>query len=378
MTTRSRVDRPDEAVAAEITPDQSQRCNCEVCKVRRFESEPLGNAVIHSYTYKPRNWDLKAVEGDPDRYYLGVELETDNFARSPRRGRRGEPQNPRYARITNEQAAGLRAPKSFWIPKYDGSISGPEFVSMPATMAWWKENEETIAGMLKALLHGGFRSHDNDQCGMHINISRNAFDDTAHLYRFLSLIHSRPKWTVKMAQRTEISASHWASLEYGRTARRRKEMARAAGDRYYSQGCSRYSALNVPYGEARFEFRLPRGTLRIDRFMKNLEWTHAMIEYTRVPERKRPTGGWPVEFMRWAIETGRYPHLAAFVMEKFHGAIAQPEPITVESIEEQVEQTTGLVEQPTPANPQDLEVDLTAVLTAALESTEAPENTEVL
>jgi hypothetical protein len=66
--------------------------------------------------------------------------------------------------------------------------------------------------------------------------------------------------------------------------------------------------------EGRVEFRLPRGTLRVDRFFKNLQWTVAMVEYTRTAEVLESR---PKAFMDWTVTKGReYPDLVAFLMER--------------------------------------------------------------
>src|SRR3990167_650019 len=197
---------------------------------------------------------------------FGVELETS----------RADADN-----IDNEAAAGLAAPQGFWVPKHDSSVSGPEFASLPATLKYWYAHKRHLEGMFEALRHAGYLSHEGGEAGMHVNISNNAFESAEHVTRFLLLLFEDKEWTQKMSQRTASQIAHWSHLgvDYD-----------GADDRYsverwainaYRNGSSyeRYLALNRP-GMDRYEFRLPRGTLRLDRFMKNLEWTAAMIEFS--------------------------------------------------------------------------------------------------
>jgi hypothetical protein len=332
-------------------------CGCEAHKLARFEDSKLSRAVIHSYSYSPSPWRLKSVKGEENPYYLGVELETDNYSSINPRG--GSVPVTRRSMVATEMAADMRRPYNHWVPKHDSSVSGPEFASHPATLKWWRKNRARVAEMMQMLLHAGYRSHENDHCGMHINISRSAFESAKHLYRFLSLIHANPRWSMRMAQRTEDSARQWAKLDARNVDERTCEdlvqgpvsrqepvtdwftgqpmlnrdgtpRMRTVQSGDWNGTGDRYVALNAPYSEPRFEFRLPRGTLRIDRFFKNLEWTVGMIEYTRSCKLKDAT---PRKFMAWAIANAKtYPDLVAFLKERFGTEVftGEPEPVAAE------------------------------------------------
>lgn len=312
VTSNDTLDPEDEPIPKEeqFVPSPST-CGCESHKLLRRDGNKLRHAVIHEYSYRPRgSWKLKSVRNDPFDYYLGVELETDAHAMVPTAGRDRED----WSRVLPSMAADMRRPKNLWVPKHDGSVTGPEFASHPATLTYWQRYRKQLEEMFQMLLHAGYRSHDNDTCGMHVNISRTAFTDAGHLFRWLTLLHANPMWALRMSQRTRDSAAHWANVETFTDVQRR---ARACGRvfRNESTGYDRYTCLNAPYDEPRFEFRLPRGTLRIDRFFKNLEWTVGMIEYTRNTNVKEAT---PANFMSWAIDNeSQYPDLVNFIAEKF-------------------------------------------------------------
>jgi hypothetical protein len=85
--------------------------------------------------------------------------------------------------------------------------------------------------------------------------------------------------------------------------------------RYGRASQDRYCVLNAS-NEGRIEFRLPRGTLRIDRFYAKLEWTAAMVEYTRDSGHRIQVSA----FMRWVAESDEYPELMSFMREKFRAA----------------------------------------------------------
>lgn len=274
-----------------------KKCFCEACKALAGEVNELYPGQFVSYSYEPARWTLNSVTNDPDNFHFGVELETDNTRHQ----------------IDNARAASMARPtENFWLAKTDASVSGPEFVSFPATLAWWREHYDDFEEMFKMLLHAGFRSHDGGHAGMHINLSRNSFGDQNHLYRFLTLLHHSPPWALTMSQRSAQQADHWAPLSYMQDRANRRRAAQTG--RNVSSG--RYVALNME-NRNRLEFRLPRGTLRVDRFFKNLEWVHAMIKYTQEKPLIKCT---PKEFMRW-VSSSDYPYLAAFLGEKFDVAV---------------------------------------------------------
>lgn len=330
--------------------------NCEACKLKALpyyaqeSGTTIRQGVLRNYSYEP-TWRMLSEENDPFSYFLGVELETDShFVQTvPAHERAFSWQRDRIENSAISQALviGMRNPRNMWIAKEDASISGPEFVSHPATLTYWHNRKPQLAQMFKMLIHAGYRSHDNDKCGMHINISKSAFDDAKHLYRFLTLVHFSPAWSRRMSQRTAESAAHWAALDLsgeGEAKEKRRQLAKWAMqgpnvDEYQrdSYGMAlrdpngwsylrnpdytarpyvdRHTAVNIDNGP-RVEFRLPRGTLRIDRFFKNLEWTTGMVEYTRNVGVLQSR---PKAFMDWVMEgTNRpkYPHLAQFLTER--------------------------------------------------------------
>jgi hypothetical protein len=243
---------------------------------------------------------------------MGVELETDNTNRR---------YNYRDNYVPNEMACGMAKPKNFWVTKHDGSVSGPEFASNPATLAWWDMHRDDMEEMFRMLLHAGFRSHDGGHAGMHVNVSKEAFDSPEHLARFLRIIHVLPEWSIIMAQRTMQQANQWAHFDRD-LANDRVRLEHLAGRMLDDEYCiSKYNAINSPQYQRRLEFRLPRGTLRVDRFFKNLQWTKGMIEYTR--NLRSLNTATPKRFMAWVEKNASaYPDLSSFMGEKREKLVA--------------------------------------------------------
>jgi hypothetical protein len=228
--------------------------------------------------------------------------------------------------MTADEAVSMAAPRGLWHAKHDGSVSGPEFASQPATLAWWQSQAIALSGMMKALLHGGMRSHDGDRCGLHVNIGSDAFTTTTtsiygtprttrnadHMYRFLTLVTANPRWSTRMAQRTHDSAAQWARFDRLASESTRRDLANDWAA-YGSASHDRYTVVNLG-NEGRVEFRLPRGTLRVDRFFAKIEWTAAMVEFTRNPDNA-PT---VPAFIRWATANkDTYPALVSYMQERF-------------------------------------------------------------
>lgn len=343
-------------------------CDCEPCKRKGGLAHNVTDGLIHEYTSTPRNgWRprytaAEAAEGRtpptfgieletdapsfrvtdlPDRPYVGYlpmdasaadRLEHERLVRArdewdARNRRHRARQRERFeaqGSITAAEAVSLSAPRGLWHAKHDGSVSGPEFASQPGTLAYWRSQRGHLAGMFKALLHGGMRSHDGDRCGFHVNIGADAFgpsgpygDDRQaaadHLYRFLTLVCMNPRWSTRMSQRTHQSVG-WARFEPLSTPSAR----RATADGWARNGstyCEHSTVVNTSH-VGRVEFRLPRGTLRLDRFYVKLEWTAAMVEYTR--DAANPVR--PSDFMRWCKASGEYPTLVAYMSERFNAA----------------------------------------------------------
>jgi hypothetical protein len=219
--------------------------------------------------------------------------------------------------MSGDEAVSMAAPRSLWHAKSDSSVTGPEFASHPATLAYWQSQYPAIASMFQSLLHGGMRSHDGDTCGLHVNIGTASFGgNEGHLYRFATLVHASPKWAMRMSQRTAESSSHWAQFTLKDEAKRRLWARQVARYGYCSE-FDRYSVLNAQ-NEQRIEFRLPRGTLRVDRFYAKLEWTASMVEYTR-DETNEPT---VASYMAWVIRGNEYPALSAYLTERFASRLA--------------------------------------------------------
>ena len=303
------------------TPAETAACRasaspCAACAKR--SGSVVSTGTIHGYGAEPRNGWVPRYTADETAAGLrpptfGVELETQRLT-----GR------DRFS-LTGDEAVAAASPRGHWFAQQDSSVDGPEFASQPATLAYWRSIAGPVGSFMRTLIHGGLRSHDGTlSCSMHVNIGADAFGSADHLARFLRLATGNPRWTTKLAQRTHAQVASWASFgEYPDNA----SCVRLASDyvRHGTAYTSHASAVNLGnYG--RIEFRVPRGTLRLDRFMAKLEWVAAMVEYTR-DAASRPVAG---AFTPWVLaRRDAYPEFVAFLAEVMPGRVlpAAPAPI---------------------------------------------------
>jgi hypothetical protein len=244
------------------------------------------SAAIHAYGYKP-DWirhqtaaDRKAYPCIPDRFYLGVELEVENKARS-------SDNEDTAARVTEIVPA---------VCKHDGSINnGFEIVFHPQTFDYAKtEGNAAIADMLDYLRKEGFAGHNYG--GMHVHVSKEAFS-RLHLYKFHRLfLHCENLFTF-ISQRKATNLSQWAS--FGNM-----------GSEPHSQA-GRYAALN--YTRHTVEVRIFNSTIRTDRFFKNLEAVKAAIDYSKHYGIRDMQ---PANFLRFIMNNRHmYKNLVSFLVE---------------------------------------------------------------
>ena len=339
----------------------SKMCDCEACKKRRGDVTFIYPKDINGWRDAPSGGWCKTLSteerraGESPLMFLGVELEThitsvdDAVSRelirrfpdaSPRVSHLASQEQYREWRIRQVAVEDERAfheketrsklrndPKipcvtaaesvsimdeDLWYAKHDGSVSGPEFASHPLTLKAWYERHDQLEKEFSTLLHAGIRSHTGDTAGMHVSVSLSSLDGSEHIIRLAKILRDNENWALRVSQRTKRS-SHWGDLNpyHWSSDRTLSEWARNVARYGKDESVNRYAAWNAP-GHDRLEFRLPRGTLRLDRFYKNLEWTVALVEYTRQFDDLKSTS-----FMRWVMGQKAYPYLRAFLHEKF-------------------------------------------------------------
>lgn len=205
------------------------------------EENESSSSLIRSYGYKP----TPRFHGESSDIHYGVELEVNTEKLSP------------HAKHTMDALGSAHA-----YLKSDSSIgSGFEIVTHPHTLqahrdAWKAFFDDVPAGMT---------SYKSGKCGMHVHIERSKLSQM-QIRRMLVFVNAPANrgYIHAIAQRSENT---YCEIK-------EKKLTD-------SFSCDRYEALNVT-NEHTIELRIFRGSVRADRFFKNLEFTDAMVRFCAI------------------------------------------------------------------------------------------------
>lgn len=227
---------------------------------------------IHNYSYKPMpRFGFLSGKGDPivsgreqnphysqsgeRKVFMGFEVEVESYHSTRSAG-----------------ADVFDSSEDFMYLKEDGSLDdGFEVVSHPSTLAYYDNMRDKFFTPFTRLSELGFRAWRTTTCGMHVHISRLAFTNKAHLWRFAFFMNCNPDVLQRFAGRR---SDNWASFDG------QKEIASKiiAGKSKY--GPERYTAVNLcNYNTV--EIRIFRSSLLPRRIMANLGLVDCAVEFTR-------------------------------------------------------------------------------------------------
>ena len=224
---------------------------CSEC----YHEEVDRNRSIHDYGYKPE----PIFYGDSCRYF-GVELEIDQAGKDS-------------DNADELLAIGNRDADCIYI-KGDGSLDdGMEIVTHPMSLDYHKQFQ--WGEIMKKAIYLGYRSHQTSTCGLHVHVNRNCLGESREeqdevISRILYFVEHHWNELLKFSRRSEYAMNRWAS-RYGY-----ENSARAILDKA-KKGCQgRYAAVNL-MNYSTIEFRMFRGTLKLNTFMATLELVNAII-----------------------------------------------------------------------------------------------------
>ena len=254
------------------------------CEYDDYDSDD-DNDDIHSYGYRPHPI-FHGVVGP----YMGFELEVES---------KGSNRSDGVDLFSN-----LDPREQRYYLKHDGSLSyGFEIVTHPHNLAEYHKLDWTWLDRLTKL---GFRSWNTSSCGLHVHIGVDAFKDEAHQIRFTKFIYDNERQAKRIAGR---SSGYAAFDSKGQVIPKIK---------YKHRDTNRYTAVNVQ-NEKTLEVRIFRGSLRKERVLSAIEFTHAVCEYTRdlkiMPKSK------PFSWLRFSAYIANndelYPNLFTIINETF-------------------------------------------------------------
>ena len=260
------------------------------CEDYDSDSNYPSSEYVHSYSYKP----TPNFFGNGE-YYMGIELEVEDTDNSYTYG----------AEIAFNAMNPSRSKKYRGYLKSDGSLSrGFEIVSHPHTLKEFQDNFPWQ--MLTDLKKLRFRSWNTSTCGLHVHVSRTAFEDENHQIRFVKLIYDNQRQVQRIAGRT----SNYATFsDKGNIIPKVK---------FKNQSNGRYAAVNVEPEET-IEVRVFRGSLHIPRVLSAIEFVDSVVQYTKelkiVPKDK------PLSWVRYvgfiSANSNKYPNLFDIINRSF-------------------------------------------------------------
>jgi len=276
-----------EAVCPTCLQDRYWRCegcsdwfefgdDCDDCD-DDFDDGYDSCAVVYEYDHKP----VPEFHGDGP-LYLGLELEIN----TPR----GELDDA--ARLAVAELGDLGYLKE------DGSIDhGFEMVTHPMSHDWAIDHFPWQ--VLRKLRDMGCSPDGN---GLHVHVSRAAFDGPLHIYRWLKFFHRNQQQVIRIARR---ESPHWAAFS-AHSRNHAKTLAKGEG------WGERYSAINTNNATT-LELRIFASSLTVREVRAALDLAAATVEYTRTLttwDITRHRGWqWPA-FRAWITSRPQYTALA--------------------------------------------------------------------
>lgn len=233
----------------EITRDG--RMLCPICKKREF--------ILPYHRYYPKIKFFGTVDEKNPQPYLGVELEVDE----------GGENNSEAKKIMNI----ISANEMFAYCSHDSSLEcGFEIITQPATLVYHNSIKHVYKKIFDTLIKDEYVSHDSTTCGLHVHFNRNFYADDEELYitRLLYIIDKFWDDVVRISRRNQRRMERY-TRKIDMPADDYVRRTNKSGDHDYH-----YYAVNL-INQNTIEFRMFRGTLRIETFMATLQFVNNCI-----------------------------------------------------------------------------------------------------
>lgn len=276
---------------------------CETCQETylsdRHDPVECGREeIINDYSYRP----------DPTFYSASDETVTST---TPSMGIELEVECTRNDRYDDARMAIETLGDRAYL-KHDGSLDdGFEIVTHPHTLAAYQT--EFPFRVLQELSARGVRSWNTSTCGLHVHISRSAFNGLTHQAMFTMLFQGNPEPMRRLAGR---HSEQWAKYG-GESDYRTGKPLTAAKKVKPDHANDRYQAVNT-MNHATIEVRIFRGSMKRERVLSAIELVHAVFTYTAgLTSNNAINGALTFDaFKAWLDGREQYANLA-FHIEKF-------------------------------------------------------------
>lgn len=243
-----------------------------------------GSGLVVDYSDKS-SIDLPAA--DPKGRQFGIELEV-------------------VSRDTQKEGAEfVRSvmPSTYCVLKRDGSLppSGFEIVSRWDSLP---EHKKAWGLLLDADPNRKLKSWDTDCCGMHVHVARSGLSPLQMGKMLCLLNESRNAALVRAIAGRDCELGSYSEIDSQR------KVSDIVGHRHK---IPRSSALNVTSFSC--EFRLFKGTITRERFLRNLEFVDAVTSFCAPAGRSIDQATSGIEFGRW-VKASEHPLLHKFLTER--------------------------------------------------------------
>lgn len=223
-------------------------CYCPDC------ADGLDDECVHEYEYSPNYRYYRYDKEQEQKRFFGCEIETvcdDVF------------------KVVDDEA--------FVYAKHDSSINAgkstaAEFVSHPATLAYWQNGGEADC-FLDRLSNWG---RVNASCGMHIHVSRNSLTSEQIEKAILFISNNYQELTVDFCRRDFDQVKQYANDNLKTEKGVKCKVTKAKKDASYSD--DRYVAVNTQNYNT-VEFRIFASTVDRDKVLSNIEFVDCLLEY---------------------------------------------------------------------------------------------------
>jgi hypothetical protein len=265
---------------------------------------------LNGYHNSRRDW----VEQWSDKSYIPIGVELEVYCED------------RYNAVKELRE---KFPKKMYLER-DGSLDddhGFEIVSQPFGKKEWTELAPQILNTLKKRGAVAWNEPAGEGYGIHINLSRKYLTplQETRMFMFLAAEENRD-FVTAIAQRASV---YHPTLDMGKTEKLHQKVRNMGGldtkdyrTNMYGEsipvrklvGRGKYAPMNMH--TERIEIRIFQSTLNLSSFMKNLEFTWALVDWTNL---KSSTGtSWVYQdFLRWLAKRPHverdFPHLMAYL-----------------------------------------------------------------
>lgn len=168
--------------------------------------------------------------------------------------------------------------------EHDGSLGseGFEIITQPHTEEAFLDID--WEGIMQTCISHGYRSHDTNTCGLHVHVSREMFGDCEeeqdmNISKVVAFYERNWEDMLRLSRRTESNADRWARRYATKDMSEEEARDIVKLSKGYGHG-SRYYAVNLTNSHT-VEFRLCRGTLKLDSFLAWIDLMLRLVDASR-------------------------------------------------------------------------------------------------